>query len=148
MFIRSKKGFTLIELLVVVLIIGILAAVALPQYRKAVQKSRMSQIDVLMNTADKSIASYLLSNGTPSETVMLSGEDSVGSIDASKNCVGNTCFTKAGGFSIACEAGGVCGLEIDTAHTSESTTTDNWLEGARITLMRDTNGKWYLESVE
>ena len=70
-----KKGFTLIELLVVVLIIGILSAIALPQYTKAVEKARTAEALINAKSLQNGIEMYLLENsGFPTSWVYLDDE--------------------------------------------------------------------------
>ena len=64
-----KRGFTLIELLVVVLIISILSAVALPQYTKAVNKSRSAQALTVIKSLLQSTEVYYMANGSSPESL-------------------------------------------------------------------------------
>ena len=63
-YMKNKSGFTLIEMLVVVLIIGILAGIALPQYQMAVTKARVASILPLMRRWYDGLAEYKLRTGS------------------------------------------------------------------------------------
>ncbi len=58
---KNKRAFTLIELLVVVLIVGILAAVAVPQYTKTVERSRLAGVWSTMSSIRKALAVAVMS---------------------------------------------------------------------------------------
>ena len=61
---KRRGGFTLIELLVVVLIIGILSAVALPQYTKAVNRARAAEALTNLKSLATAQKVYFMTNGT------------------------------------------------------------------------------------
>ncbi|MBP3513785.1 MAG: type II secretion system protein [Elusimicrobiaceae bacterium] len=63
------RGFTLIELLVVVLIIGVLASVALPQYQKAVAKARLAEFVIHARAVRDGLRMYSLANGSAATKV-------------------------------------------------------------------------------
>ena len=78
----TMGGFTLIELLVVVLIIGILAAIALPQYQYAVEKSRVAGALQTVSDLQKAVDIWLLERGGyPSEYTELIGSASTENLD-------------------------------------------------------------------
>ena len=62
-FLVKHHGFTLIELLIVVLIIGILSAIAVPQYQKAVIRTKLANARAILKTIIQAQESYYLTHG-------------------------------------------------------------------------------------
>jgi type IV pilus assembly protein PilA len=64
---NTQKGFTLIELMIVVAIIGILAAIAIPQYQNYIARSQVTEAFTLMNGAKTAIQDNLQTNSCTSD---------------------------------------------------------------------------------
>lgn len=60
---RAQRGFTLIELMIVVAIIGILAAIAIPQYQDYIIRSRLAKVNAAVAPLKLAVAEYAQFNG-------------------------------------------------------------------------------------
>ena len=60
---KKQQGFTLIELMIVVAVIGVLAAIAMPQYQKYVAKSEVASVLATLTGAKTNVEAYTVENG-------------------------------------------------------------------------------------
>ncbi len=117
---NKTRGFTLIELLVVVLIIGILAAVAVPQYQKAVLKSRITEAKVFINAVEKAMAVFRLSGKPDHNGAVISTDLDIGT---SWNCQDEAdfylkCTSPSGLWSANSISNSAAGWSLQMGNTS------------------------------
>ncbi|GBO87141.1 pilin [Marinobacter salsuginis] len=120
---HAQKGFTLIELMIVVAIIGILAAIAIPQYQDYIARSQVTRVVGEISALKTAAEEQLMRGVTPSgalTTLGYTSSDLVNTTDLD--------FTAGGG-----------------AGTMEATLDGNAssaVQGAVVTLTRDATGSW------
>ncbi len=145
---KNKQAFTLIELLVVVLIIGILAAVALPQYQKAVFKSRFTQMQVVLNAYTKAVDVYILANGFPQESTDLYDLLDV-SFEGKRYTNLTATYFPFGHIGVSCRISS-CSVGFKDASIAGNTWSvanpSPWLQGTVKVIRQADSEKWFLSN--
>lgn len=134
---HAQKGFTLIELMIVVAIIGILAAIAIPQYQDYTARSQVTRAVSELNSLRTAAEAALLQGRTiVSDAAPAAGEEDLGWTESNllgAPGTGKAQITVGGGdpatnpTTVAATTGGSAGANVT---------------GVTITLNRDANGVW------
>ncbi len=77
---KNQKGFTLVELMVVVVIIGILTAIAIPQFSRVTERAERAGVEANLRTIEGTIMMYTADHGAPGDQQI--GADPAGPIES------------------------------------------------------------------
>ena len=128
---KIQSGFTLIELMIVVAIIGILAAVAIPQYQNYVARTQMSEALSLASGSKVALAEYFNTNGKFPADNATAG---IGNADTIKGKYVTSVTVSAIDAGGAVSAKGVLTVLLDEAGTH------SLLKGGTVTLTGTDSG--------
>ncbi|AXX58851.1 TPA: prepilin-type N-terminal cleavage/methylation domain-containing protein [Vibrio vulnificus] len=122
---KKQQGFTLIELMIVVAVIGVLAAIAVPQYQKYVAKSEAASALASITGHRINVETYVVENGTfPTSAQLAVPTSPLGTITYTAAASGASASSGAIKFSF-----GSTGVSPDVLNKD-------------VTLNRDGSGKW------
>ncbi|MFL0746509.1 MAG: prepilin-type N-terminal cleavage/methylation domain-containing protein [Prochlorococcus sp.] len=117
-----EQGFTLVELMVVIVIVGILSAVALPNFLSQTKKAAATEAKQQASSIFKQTHAFVLENG------------SLGTVDADCSDYAGTLttITEGAGFSYACS-----GTQTAFVVTATGDTNNNNTKGVTVKLTGD-----------
>ena len=98
---NTQKGFTLIELMIVIAIIGILAAIAIPQYQNYVAKSQVSRVMAETGAIKTAIETCVLEGKTAAQCQIGWTKSNLLAADATEDPTPTAADTKQGGLRIS-----------------------------------------------